>query len=106
MISVNDQISSFARATDRLEPLRTDIRLREGRRTKNDTAIFNHPGQVARLDNGTTVRIQPGTLDLISLFYAIRVSKLTIGESQRYDFLDANHRPQGRRGPCFLTGIC
>ena len=94
MISVNDQISSFARATDRLEPLRTDIRLREGRRTKNDTAIFNHPGQVARLDNGTTVRIQPGTLDLISLFYAIRVSKLTIGESQRYDFLDANHRPQ------------
>lgn len=93
MISVNDQISSFVHA-DRLDPLRTDIRLREGRRIKSDTAIFNHPGRVAMLNNGTAVQIQPGTLDLISLFYAIRASKLTIGESQRYDFLDANNRPQ------------
>lgn len=92
LLTVNDQISSLVHA-DRLIPLRSEIRLREGRRTRIDTAIFNHAGQTATLTNGTVVRIQPETIDLLTLFYKLRATILRPGENRRFELLDANHRP-------------
>jgi Protein of unknown function (DUF3108) len=89
LINVNDQLSSFV-LIDKLTPIRTDLRLREGRRNKRVTAIYNN--NTATLSNGTVVAISPGTLDLVSLFYAIRASEMKIGATYNFPFLDANHR--------------
>jgi hypothetical protein len=102
LLTVNDQISSLVHpertaGTDRLIPLRTEIRLREGRRTKLDTAIFNPSNsgnQTATLNNGTVVTVPPGTLDLLSLFYNLRLTTLKPGEKRRFELLNANHRLQ------------
>ncbi|MFZ4628417.1 MAG: DUF3108 domain-containing protein [Blastocatellia bacterium] len=93
LIQVQDQISSFLRL-DKLAPLRTDLRLREGRRTKIDSALFLDADRTARLNNGTVIEIPPGTLDLLSLFYVVRATLPEVGQSASYPFLDANHRPQ------------
>lgn len=96
LFTVNDQISSVVLA-NQLTPLRSEVRLREGRRTKFDIATFNSAGSAGRtatLSNGTVIQIQPGTLDLLSLFYNLRAANLKPGESRRFDLLDANHRPQ------------
>jgi hypothetical protein len=91
LINVNDQLSSFV-LIDKLAPVRTDLRLREGRRNKQVTAIYNLTNNTATLSNGTVVPISPGTLDLVSLFYAIRASAMKIGAIYNFPFLDANHR--------------
>jgi Protein of unknown function (DUF3108) len=91
LINVNDQLSSFV-LIDKLIPLRTDLRLREGRRNKQVTAIYNSTNNTATLSNGTVVAVSPGTLDLVSLFYAIRASEMKIGAIYNLPFLDANHR--------------
>ena len=93
LITVNDQITSLVLA-DRLIPVRTDLRLREGKRNKSDTAILDHSSQIATLNNGTVVPIQPGTLDLVALFYNIRAAELKPGENRQFNFLDANNRPR------------
>jgi hypothetical protein len=89
LINVNDQLSSFV-LIDKLTPVRTDLRLHEGRRSKQVTATYNN--NTATLSNGTVVAISPGTLDLVSLFYAIRASEMKIGAIYNFPFLDANHR--------------
>jgi hypothetical protein len=94
LITVNDQISSFA-LVDSLMPVRTDIRLREGKRVKQVTANYDWANGKADLSSGSSADIRPGTLDLLSLFYAIRASELVTGQSYSFSFLDANHRPQG-----------
>jgi Protein of unknown function (DUF3108) len=91
LINVNDQLSSFV-LVDKLTPVRTDLRLREGRRSKQVTATYNSANNTATLSNGTVVAISPGTLDLVSLFYSIRASAMKIGASYNFPFLDANHR--------------
>ncbi len=93
LIQVQDQISSFLRP-EKLTPLRTDLRLREGRRTKIDSALFLDADGTARLNNGTVIAVPPGTLDLLSLFYVVRATLPEVGQSANYPFLDANHRPQ------------
>ena len=93
VISINDQLTSLADA-DTLEPLKTDTRLREGRRTKQVAAEYDWSSKQARLPNGTLVPLTPGTLDLVSLFYSIRASELKLGALYQYGFLDANHRPK------------
>ena len=93
LINVNDQVSSFA-LVDRLTPIRTDLRLREGKRTKYDTAIFNLENRTARLNNGTVVQIPAGAFDLLSLYYAVRASNFKMGQAYNYPFLDANNRLQ------------
>ncbi len=93
LINVNDQASSFA-AVESLLPVKTDIRLREGRRIKQTTAIYDSSNKTATLSNGTRVQIQPGTSDLLSLFYSIRSAELKLGASYKFPFLDANHRLQ------------
>lgn len=93
LITVNDQITSLVLA-DRLVPLRSDLRLREGRRVKTDTAVLDHSALIATLNNGTAFTIQPGTLDLVALFYNIRAAEIKPGESRQFSFLDANHRPR------------
>lgn len=93
LLTVNDQLSSLVLA-DRLIPLRSEIRLREGRRTKIDTAIFNHANQTATLTNGTAFRVEPETLDLLSFFYKLRTTVINPGENRRFALLDANHRPR------------
>jgi hypothetical protein len=91
LINVNDQLSSFV-LIDKLTPVRTDLRLREGRRSKQVTATYNSTNNTATLSNGTVVAISPGTLDLVSLFYAVRASAMKIGAIYNFPFLDANHR--------------
>lgn len=93
LFTVNDQITSVVLARQ-LTPLRSEVRLREGSRSKFDVATFNQSAGIATLNNGTVVRIQPGTVDLLSLFYNLRAANLKPGESRRFDLLDANHRPQ------------
>jgi hypothetical protein len=93
LIGVNDQASSFA-AVESLLPLKTEIRLREGRRVKQTSAVYDSSKKIATLSNGTNVQIQAGTSDLISLFYSIRSAELKLGVSYKFPFLDANHRLQ------------
>ncbi len=93
LVSVNDQASSFVRV-DTLLPVKTDIRLREGRRSKQTSANYDWSKKLATLTNGTEVSIQSGTLDILSLFYAVRATELKIGASYNFPFLDANHRLQ------------
>lgn len=93
LVSVNDQISSFVQV-DSLLPVKTDLRLREGRRTKMTSATYDWSKKSAALSSGTTVQIQPGTLDLLSLYYVIRAADLKVGKTYSFPFLDANHRMQ------------
>lgn len=93
LINVNDQLSSFVQV-DSLLPVRTDLRLREGRRVKQVTANYDWARKSATLTNGTAVALQPRTFDLLSLFYAVRTAELKIGASYNFPFLDANHRLQ------------
>jgi hypothetical protein len=91
VININDQLVSVADA-DTLEPLKSDTRLREGRRVKQVTAEYDWTTKRVKLTNGTEINIQPGTLDLLSLFYAIRAAELKLGSVYKFSFLDANHR--------------
>lgn len=93
LISLNDQANSFV-MVDSLLPVKTDLRLREGRRTKLTTATYDWSKGTAALSSGTNVQIQPGTLDLLSLFYVIRAADLKVGKTFTFPFLDANHRMQ------------
>ena len=93
LISVNDQANSFV-TVDSLLPVKTDLRLREGRRTKLTTATYDWSNRSAALSSGTTVQIQPGTLDMLSLFYVIRAADLKPGKTFSFPLLDANHRMQ------------
>jgi len=91
VINVNDQLTSYA-DVDTLAPIKTDTRLREGRRTKLVAAEYDWQSKEAKLPNGTVIAIPNGTLDLVSLFYAIRAADLQVGSFFNYSFLDANHR--------------
>lgn len=93
LVSVNDQLSSFA-SVDKLIPIRTDLRLREGKRTKQVSAVYNWPKGSITLSTGSQMTVRPGTFDLISLYYAVRATDLKIGETYNYQFLDANYRQQ------------
>ena len=93
VININDQLISFVDA-ETLEPLKTDTRLREGRRTKFVAAEYDWASKKAKLPNGTQISLPPGTLDLLSLFYMVRAAELKEGTSFKYPFLDANHRVQ------------
>jgi hypothetical protein len=93
LINVNDQLSSFV-LVDKLIPIRTDLRLREGKRIKQVSATYDWAKGSASLSSGTQVAIRPGTLDLVSLFYAVRSVDLKIGATFNFLFLDANHRLQ------------
>ncbi len=93
LINVNDQLSSFA-LIDSLTPVRTDLRLREGKRSKQTTATYDWSKLQATLSGGTQTEIRPGTYDLVSLFYAVRANELKIGAKYDFLFLDANNRLQ------------
>jgi len=93
LINLNDQISSFA-TVDALLPLKSEIRLREGRRFKQTAAIYDLSKKTVTLTNGTSLQIPPGTFDLLTLFYAIRSADLKPGAAYKFPFLDANHRMQ------------
>ncbi len=93
LVNVNDQLSSFA-LVDSLVPVRTDLRLREGKRNKQITANYDWSKRQASLSSGTQTEIRPGTYDLVSLFYAVRAADLKIGSTHNFLFLDANHRLQ------------
>ncbi|MGH9839577.1 MAG: DUF3108 domain-containing protein [Blastocatellia bacterium] len=93
LINVNDQMSSFA-LVDSLVPVRNDLRLREGKRSRQVTATYDWSKRQALLSSGTQTEIPPGTLDLISLFYTVRAADLKVGATFSHLFLDANHRLQ------------
>jgi hypothetical protein len=93
LINVSDQMSSFA-MVESLVPVRSDLRLREGKRFKQTTATYDWSQGKVRLSSGTQTDVPAGTLDLISLFYAVRASELKVGATFNYLFLDANHRLQ------------
>ncbi|HKX27766.1 MAG TPA: DUF3108 domain-containing protein, partial [Blastocatellia bacterium] len=93
LIDVNDQMSSFV-LVDKLLPIRTDLSLREGKRSKQISITYNQAGNSASLSSGSTVAIRPGTVDLVSLLYAVRAADLKIGSTHSFPFLDANARLQ------------
>lgn len=93
LITVNDQVSSFA-SIESLIPIRTDLRLREGTRFKQEVANYNWRDKTTLLMNGTVVKMPPGTHDMVSLFYAIRAAGLNPGAVYDFPFLDANFRLQ------------
>src|SRR5262249_31280983 len=93
LVNVSDQMRSLA-LVDTLSPVMTDLRLREGRRFKQVSATYDWSSSKATLSSGSSTEIRPGTLDLISLFYAVRATELKIGKTYDYLFLDANYRLQ------------
>jgi hypothetical protein len=93
LIDVNDQVSSLV-LTDSLVPIRTDLRLREGRRFKLSSATYDRSKNVMSLSTGSQTNIPPGAYDILSLFYAIRAADLQIGTTREFAFFDANNRPQ------------
>lgn len=91
VVNLDDTFKSYA-LVDSLVPTRTETNILEGKRRKDIVAIYKDDS--VRLDNGTHFDVKPRTLDLVSLFYSVRASNLTIGSSQTFHFIDANHRPR------------
>jgi len=93
LINVNDRASSIV-LMDSLTPVRTDLRLREGKRFKQSTATYDRSRNLMSLSNGSQTNFPPGSYDLLSLFYVIRAADLKIGMTRDFAFLDANNRPK------------
>jgi hypothetical protein len=93
LINVNDQMSSLV-LMDSLAPIRTDLRLREGKRVKLTSATYDRSKNLMSLSNGSQTGIPPGAYDMLSLFYAIRAADLQIGMTRDFAFFDANNRSQ------------
>ena len=91
IINLDDSFKSYA-LVDSLLPVRTETNILEGKRRKDIVAIYKDNS--VRLDNGTHFDVNPRTLDLVSLFYSVRASNLTVGSNQTFHFVDANHRPR------------
>jgi hypothetical protein len=91
LIDVDDQMISFVEVNS-LVPVRSEIRLHEGARIKETIAEYK-PDSSVRLNNGTHFKVQPQTLDLVSVFYNLRAADLKLGQIYNYRLLDANHRP-------------
>jgi len=92
LINVNDEVSSIV-LMDSLVPVRTDLRLREGKRFKKTTATYDRSKNLMSLSNGSQTNFPPGSYDILSLFYAIRAADLKIGMTRDFSFFDANNRP-------------
>jgi hypothetical protein len=93
LINVNDRVSSLV-LTDSLLPIRTDLSLREGKRSKQTTATYDRSKNLMSLSTGSQTEIPPNAYDILSLFYAIRAADLKIGMTRDFAFFDANNRPQ------------
>ncbi|MBO0858382.1 MAG: DUF3108 domain-containing protein [Chloracidobacterium sp.] len=93
LIDVNDQVSSIV-LMDSLIPVRTDLRLHEGKRSKRTSATYDRSRNLISLSNGSETSAPSGAYDLLSLFYAIRAADMKIGMTRDFTFLDANNRPQ------------
>ncbi|HEY6403526.1 MAG TPA: DUF3108 domain-containing protein [Blastocatellia bacterium] len=93
LIDVDDQVSSLV-LIDSLVPIKTDLRLREGKRVKRTSATYDRSKNLMSLSSGSQTNIPPGAYDILSLFYAIRAADLNIGMTRDFAFLDANNRPQ------------
>jgi hypothetical protein len=93
VVNLHDRFVSYAEA-ETLAPVKTETYIQEGKRRKQVVADYNRHDQSVRLTNGTHFTVQPRTLDLVSLFYAVRASDLKVGAAHVFNFLDANHRPQ------------
>ena len=93
VLGVNDIFTSYVDA-EKLVPVRTEARLREGSRNKEISADYDRGGNVVRLSSGTTIPVKSGTLDLVSLFYALRAADLKIGATYGWGVLDSNHNPK------------
>ncbi len=93
LINVNDQVSSLV-LLDSLMPVKTELRLREGKRSKQSTATYNRETNLMTLSGGGESSIPPGAFDMVSLFYAVRAADLKIGMAREFIFFDANNRPQ------------
>ena len=91
IINLDDTFKSYVHV-DSLVPVRTETNILEGQRRKQIVAVYKDDS--VRLDNGTHFDVKPRTLDLVSLFYAVRASQLTVGSNQTFHFVDANHRPR------------
>ncbi|MCI0391581.1 MAG: DUF3108 domain-containing protein [Acidobacteria bacterium] len=93
LINVNDQISSLV-LMDSLLPVKTDLRLREGKRSKQSTATYDRSRNLMSLSGSSQTELMPGSYDILSLFYAVRAADLKIGMTREFIFYDANNRPQ------------
>ncbi|MGH9768212.1 MAG: DUF3108 domain-containing protein [Blastocatellia bacterium] len=93
LVNVNDQVSSLV-LMDSLVPIKTDLRLREGKRSKQTTATYDLSRNQMSLSSGAKTEIPPGAYDILSLFYAVRAADLKIGITRDFIFFDANNRPQ------------
>ena len=93
LINVNDRMSSLV-LMDSLAPVRTDLRLREGRRFKQTTATYDRSRNLMSLSNGSHTNALPGAYDILALFYAVRAADLKIGMTRDFTFFDANNRQQ------------
>ncbi|MCI0666210.1 MAG: DUF3108 domain-containing protein [Acidobacteria bacterium] len=91
LINVNDQIKSYA-LVDKLITVRSDLRIREGKRNKTLTATYDLKQNSATLANGVVIPIRPGTHDLLSFFYAVRAADLKIDSVYSFSILDVNNR--------------
>ena len=91
IVNLDDTFKSYVHV-DSLVPVRTETQILEGQRRKQIVAIYKDDS--VRLDNGTHFDVKPRTLDLVSLFYAVRAAQLTVGSNQTFHFVDANHRPR------------
>lgn len=88
----NDQISSYVDATTLL-PFRTQLSLREGRRSVNDTIVFDQDRGNALTEKGTRIEIPVGTHDILSVLYALRSFDLTPPKRNAVSFI-VNNRPR------------
>jgi hypothetical protein len=93
LVNVSDQVSSLVLA-DSLLPVKTDLRLREGKRSKQTTATYDRPRNMMTISGGSQFDLFADAYDMLSLFYAVRAADLKIGMMREFTFYDANNRPQ------------
>jgi hypothetical protein len=88
----NDQINSYVDPTTLL-PFRTQLALREGRRSVNEIITFDQDRGNATTDKGTRIDIPVGTHDILSVLYALRSFDLTPPKRSAVSFI-VNDRPR------------
>jgi hypothetical protein len=93
LVNVSDQVSSLVLA-DSLLPVKTDLRLREGKRSKQTIATYDRPRNMMTISGGSQSDLFADAYDMLSLYYAVRATDLKIGMEREFTFYDANNRPQ------------
>jgi len=88
---VEDRFTSYVDPVTLL-PYRSELFIREGKRTTERVTLLDGKKRLARLSTGRALAIHPETRDLVALFYYLRTLDLVEGKRYRLPAIHAKDR--------------